>query len=32
MVWLFHVCLQTFLKTEGLNYSVKKEDYLKYFR
>jgi hypothetical protein len=27
-----HVWLQTFLKTEGLNYSVKKEDYLKYFR
>jgi len=23
---------QTFLKTEGLNYAVKKEDYLEYFR
>jgi hypothetical protein len=24
--------VQTFLKTEGLSYAVKKEDYLKYFR
>jgi hypothetical protein len=24
--------LQTFLKTQDLNYAVKKEDYLKYFR
>lgn len=29
---MFLLATQTFLKTEGLSYAVKKEDYLKYFR